>query len=375
VTVSTEPASALATDVRGAVRRTARALVSAVTLAELAQGALEEMRDALGLEIVALYVPPGDHRPVLELLAAAVRMPPRIHAHERLVFDEEAWRLAVEGDAPLVLHERAGWLVEHPFVPPADAWLLLPLGSRLGVVIGGADALPVVDSGAAAVLRVLGDLLGAGIAAARLRQELQRTALERERMRLAAEVHDGLAQDLTLAMRELALLDAAPDGPAADASRARLRAAVASAHETVRARLDRMIAGPALGGLRPAFEEVCARFAHRGQHVTLGGDPQLPEVAPDVAAVALRVLSEALTNVEHHAGAAAVAVEARAAGGRLILVVADDGTGFTVGAPSEGHFGLILMRERATAAGGSLTVESAPGRGTRVALDLPLGSP
>ena len=60
------------------------------------------------------------------------------------------------------------------------------------------------------MLRLLGDLLGAGIAAAQLRQELQRTALERERMRLAAEVHDGLAQDLALAMRELALLESAP---------------------------------------------------------------------------------------------------------------------------------------------------------------------
>ena len=133
------------------------------------------------------------------------------------MFDEEAWQLAVQGDAPLVLHDRGEWLMEHPFTPPADAWLVLPLGTgtrRLGVVIGGAEALPAVDSGAAAVLRLLGDLLGAGIAAAQLRQELQRTALERERMRLAAEVHDGLAQDLALAMRELALLDSAATRPA-----------------------------------------------------------------------------------------------------------------------------------------------------------------
>ena len=168
-------------DVHGAVGRTARALVSAVTLPELAQGALEEMRDALGLAIAALYVPPGDG-PVLERVAVTASTP--IRARDRLVFDEEAWQLAVQGDAPLVLHDRGEWLMEHPFSPPADAWLLLPLGTgtrRLGVVIGGAETLPAVDSGAAAVLRLLGDLLGAGIAAAQLRQELQRTALERER--------------------------------------------------------------------------------------------------------------------------------------------------------------------------------------------------
>ncbi len=354
-------------DVQRAVGRTARALVSAVTLPELAQGALEEMRDALGLAIAALYVPPGDG-PVLERVAVTASAP--IRARERLVFDEEAWQLAVQGDAPLVLHDRGEWLLEHPFTPPADAWLVLPLGTgtrRLGAVIGGAESLPSVDSGAAAVLRLLGDLLGAGIAAAQLRQELQRTALDRERMRLAAEVHDGLAQDLALAMRELALLDSGDE-----ASRERLRAAVTSAHGTVRSRLKGMIVSPGLGGLRPALEDLCTRFSHRGVQIELRGDERLPEVSPDVAVVALRVVSEALTNVERHARAAHVVLEARAANGRLALVVSDDGPGFaSVAGPSEGHFGLLLMRERAQAVGAELAVDSTPGRGTRVALSLP----
>jgi signal transduction histidine kinase len=172
-----------------------------------------------------------------------------------------------------------------------------------------------------------------------------------------------------LAMRELALLDATP---ADEASRRRLRAAVSSAHDIVRARLAGMIASPALGGLRPALDELCARFSHRGVPVTLGGDDRLPEVSPDVAAVALRVLSEALTNVERHAAATVVTLEARVAGARLELVVTDDGRGFTAAGPPEGHFGLLLMRERARAVGGSLTVERATARGTRVVLDLPL---
>ena len=363
-------------DVHGAIARTARALVSAVTLPELAQGALEEMRDALGLDIAALYVPPGS-RPVLGCVAVATRTPPQVQARERLVFDEEAWRLAVQGAAPLVLHDRGEWLIEHPFTPPADAWLVLPLGTgtrRLGAVIGGAESLPAVESGAAAVLRLLGDLLGAGIAAAQLRQELERTALERERMRLAAEVHDGLAQDLALAMRELALLDSGPPADVAEASRQRLSAAVASAHGTVRSRLAGMIASPALGGLRPALEELCTRFSHRGVRVELRGDERLPDVSPEVAVVALRVLTEALTNVERHARATGAVLEVRADGRRLQLVVTDDGHGFTAAdGPSEGHFGLLLMRERARSAGAELVVDSAPGRGTRVALDLPVG--
>jgi signal transduction histidine kinase len=374
--MSTPPASALATGVRGAVRRTAHALVAAVTLPELAQGALDEIRDTLGLDVAALYGPPSDDRPVLVRVATATSTPPVSVACERLVFDDDAWRLAVQRDAPLVLRERGEWLVEHPFTPPLESWLLLPLGTRtrrLGVVIGGAQSLPAVNAGAAAVLRVLGDLLGAGIEAARLRRDLERTALERERMRLAADVHDGLAQDLALAVRELALLDSEPSEAVAAASQARLRAAVASAHQTVRARLADIIAASALAGFPPALQELQTRFAKRGLRVTLGVDERLPEVAPEVTAVALRVLSEALNNVEHHARGAEVSIKAHAAGGRLRLVIADDGPGFVADSAAEGHFGLLLMGERARAAGGALIVDSAPGRGSRIVLDLPLG--
>jgi two-component system nitrate/nitrite sensor histidine kinase NarX len=363
------------TDVRGALRRTAHALVAAVTLPELAQGALDEIRETLALDVVALYVPPGDGRPVLVRVAMATSSPQVSLARERLVFDEAAWRLAVQGDAPLVMHERAEWLVEHPFAPPADAWLLLPLGTRaqrLGVVIGGARALPAIDAGAAAVLRMLGDLLGAGIESARLRRELERTAVERERLRLAAEVHDGLAQDLALAVRELALLDSGPAEAIAEASQARLRAAVVSAHETVRARLAGIFAASALTGLQPALQELQSRFEERGLRAVLSGDDELPDVPPEITAVALRVLTEALSNVEHHAPGASVRIEARVAGARLSLVVADDGPGFVAGPPVAGHFGLLLMRERTRTAGGVLTVDSAPGRGSRIVLDLPL---
>jgi signal transduction histidine kinase len=370
--VSSEPA--LTPEVRtglGAVGRIARALVRAVTLSDLAQDALEEMRDALELEVAALYIAPGGERPMLERFAtagAAERCP-----LERLVFDVEAWQFAVNSDSPLVMRDRGAWLMDHPFEPPADAWLVLPLGTgteRLGAVLAAASRPIAVTPTTGAVLRLLGDLLGAGIAAARLRQELQRTALERERMRLAAEVHDGLAQDLSLAMRELALQ---ADDPGNEASRARLQAAVASAHETVRSRLTGMVVPAPLGGLRPALEDLCMRFAHRGLPVELVGDDRLPDVPPGVAAVAIRVLAEALANVERHAHAAHAALAAHAGHGRLELAVEDDGRGFDADSlPPEGHFGLLVMRERARAAGGELAISSAPGRGTRVTLALPL---
>jgi signal transduction histidine kinase len=373
-TVSTE----LSPDLRSgldAIARTARALVSAVTLTELARGALEEMRDALGLEAVALYLPAGDERPILERFAEAGEQ----RARERLVFDEEAWQLAVQGDAPLLMRDRGEWLLEHPFAPPADGWLVLPLRSgerRLGVVIAAAREPLGASQAGATVLRLLGDLLGAGIATARLRQALQLTELERERMRLAADVHDGLAQDLALAVRELALLEAGPPDAVAEASRERLRAAVTSAHATVRGRLTGMLAAPALGGLQPAVEALCTRFSYQGLRVELAAGERLPDLPPDRAAVAIRVLAEALANVARHAGANRAGVTPRVADGRLELRVEDDGHGFeAAAAPGEGHFGMMVMHERARAAGGSLIVDSAPGRGTRVLLVLPLDPP
>ena len=108
---------------------------------------------------------------------------------------------------------------------------MLPLGTGAAARRGDRGARLDGRAGVAArCCALLGDLLGAGIATARLREELERTALARERLRLAAEVHDGLAQDLALAMRELALLDSDPAPEVAEASWARLRAAVASAH-------------------------------------------------------------------------------------------------------------------------------------------------
>ena len=163
----------------------------------------------------------------------------------------------------------------------------------------------------AAVLTLLGDLLSAGVANARLRQELQRAAVERERLQLAADVHDGLAQDLALALREIALLESDPPAELAGPSRARLREAVETAHGLVRARL-RELAQPAPGGLgwpprTPAGASPSAAWRSSSR-----GRDALPDVPPAVAAVALRVLSEALANVEKHAAATRVTVRLRA---------------------------------------------------------------
>jgi signal transduction histidine kinase len=226
----------------------------------------------------------------------------------------------------------------------------------------------------AAVLALIGDLLTAGITTAGLRQVLKQTELERERARMAAIVHDGLAQDLALAAREITLLDGRPEPEVAAASFARLRDAVASAHTTVRKRLKDLVAPVPLGGLGEAMREVCDQFENRGMSVRLRQDATHVQIAPEPYAALMRVLTEALTNVERHAGPCAVTVELAVEDERLTLIVSDDGKGFVVeeaAGPESGHLGLMLMRERAEDRGGALSLTSQPAAGTVVSLQLP----
>jgi signal transduction histidine kinase len=347
-----------------ALSRVSRALVGTGELAALAARALDEMCAALDLETAALYLPDADGQPVLRRYVAdrAVRA--------ELAFDEEAWRLTVASGAPIVLREPATWLVENPFDPPAEHWLILPLVSEqsmVGVVIASAREPIAIDPLSGTVLSLLGIQLSAGVTTARLRQKVREAEMERERRKLAAEVHDGLAQYLAVAQREVALLDSG-----SGYSPERLRASISEAHRLVRARLQELLAPAPLGGLRDAIEQSAERVRRRGLTVRVSGDGDGLE--PEAVSLVTRVVSEALANVDAHARAREVAVDFSIDDERLELDVTDDGCGFdpaTAPGVDEGHLGLTVMRERARAYGGDCTVESALGAGTRVRLRIP----
>jgi signal transduction histidine kinase len=363
----------------GALARVSRALVGTGSLAELAKRALAEMRAALGLDLAVLYLPvPGE--PGLTRFVSSAAAGARLAAREEVRYEPEAWRLAVTSGMPIVLREPATWLGPNPFVPPAHDWLVLPLvagrDDMVGVVVAAAGGPIALDPVSTTVLALLGEQLSAGITTARLRQRLQAAEVARERRSLAADVHDGLAQDLAVALRELALLDEPDvDEAVARASRERLRAAVGAAHRIVRSRLEDLRVAVPLGGLRGAVEATVERFQGDGLAVRLSVRGTAAEVGPAAVAVVSRVLGEALANVERHARASSAAVELRVEGERLELVVEDDGCGFDPDGHEgrgEGHFGLAIMRERALGCGGDCTVGPRPGGGTRVTLRMPV---
>src|SRR3954454_18234664 len=95
----------------GAISRVARALNAPGSLDELAAHALAEMRQALGLAATVLYLPDAGGRPMLRRF---LHDAPSLGTRAELVFDEEAWRLAVWSGHPLVFHEAPSWLVDTP---------------------------------------------------------------------------------------------------------------------------------------------------------------------------------------------------------------------------------------------------------------------
>jgi signal transduction histidine kinase len=190
---------------------------------------------------------------------------------------------------------------------------------------------------------------------------------ERERARLARELHDDLGQLLTSAALLAHAIEREATGPLAERA-ASLRAVVeeaTAATRTIAWRLRR----PQPGGvsLSADLQRLGAEIESRhGLRVDVHTDGPCDGLAPDLAANTYRIVQEALTNVVKHAGATSASVVVGRTDDRLTVVVEDDGAGFDPDGAPAGGMGLLGMRERASVLGGSLVVESSGGSGTTV---------
>ena len=126
-------------------------------------------------------------------------------------------------------------------------------------------------------------------------------------------------------------------------------------------------------GLAPALERLVDTYRqHTSVPVHLEvqlGDVRLPS---EVETTLYRMVQEALTNVAKHADATSVSILLTRRSSSVALVVEDDGTGFDLDGVRDGGLGLSGMRERVALVGGRLLVESAPGKGTTLAAEVPL---
>ncbi|BFV55875.1 sensor histidine kinase [Kitasatospora sp. CMC57] len=218
--------------------------------------------------------------------------------------------------------------------------------------------------------RLIDDLVRARDELAATQREAGRLA---ERQRLAREIHDTLAQGLSsIVLLARSAESALPADPGAARERIAEVGRTASANLAEARRFVQALTPPALDGV--TLTEALRRLAD-GQGVAfhLDGEPYPLPVEAEVAL--LRLTQEALANAARHAQAEAVAVTLTYLDDEVTLDVFDDGVGFDPHALPSGdgpRFGLHGMRERIAALGGRLTVESAPGEGTVVAVSLPL---
>jgi two-component system, NarL family, sensor histidine kinase UhpB len=205
------------------------------------------------------------------------------------------------------------------------------------------------------------------------RREAGRAAIqaqERERRRIAQDLHDEVNQALTaVSLRLQASIEHASPQLRRELTETKRLATQAMEELLALARHLR----PAIlddHGLLPALHSQVRDFGEQtGLSATFNARGVMPQMTPEQQLVIYRVTQEGLSNVAQHADAHAVEVELSFVG-RTVLRISDDGRGFSQlnGASRNGGLGVLGMRERALLIGGQLSLWSAPGEGTRVEL-------
>jgi two-component system, NarL family, sensor histidine kinase DevS len=196
---------------------------------------------------------------------------------------------------------------------------------------------------------------------------------ELERQRLARELHDETGQALTSILLGLKAVEAADGADEMHAAADALRELVVATLQDVR-RLAVELRPKALDdfGLVAALERLVKVFSEAtGIGVEL--EASLGERLPtEVETMLYRIVQEALTNIVKHARARSVSILIVRRGGSAAAVIEDDGEGFDPASVTEDGLGLLGMRERVSLLDGRLTVESTPGSGTTLAVEVPV---
>lgn len=203
--------------------------------------------------------------------------------------------------------------------------------------------------------------------------QAEQLAATQERNRLARDIHDGLGHHLTVVQMQLqaarAVLGADPERGAGLLAKAQQEASAALAE--VRRSVAALREPPAVGPLPEGVEQLAAASSAAGipTQVELVGDVR--DLSAEAEEALYRTAQEGLTNVRKHARAsrATVRVDYRDPA-TVALEVRDDGTGAPPDRRRDG-FGLVGVEERAARLGGTLRVDSAPGRGLTLRVELP----
>jgi PAS domain S-box-containing protein len=199
--------------------------------------------------------------------------------------------------------------------------------------------------------------------------------VDRERQLLACEIHDGFIQQMLSALLQLdayrwSVEQGKPNAERKlDAVVEALRLGAAEARQLIdRVRPPDLESAGLVGALRTLTQRLSQASGHP---VELQISPGFPALDPESELAIYRIVQECLTNVQRHSQSERARVELGEAGEHLRVVIRDWGVGFDPNAVGEGHYGLIGVRQRARLIGGTVKIESRPGEGACVSLNLP----
>lgn len=346
------------------------------------QRAVELARELLGAPFAALILPGRPERASTLVTATeedhglADELPE--HVVQRIAEQCQAGSLVLTrpgDDGALDVPDwlRGGSLVCAP-LRPSDA--------NAGTICLASPASDAFDAVDAQVLEMFSTHAAIVIRNARLYEDIQALAVERERQQIAREMHDGLAQVLgfvnTKAEAVARFLERGDTGTAR-VQMAELAEAARKVYADIREgivalRTQGGADGRGLDELVDEYVDEFQQFARLRVDVAWDLPPEALALSPMAEVQLLRIIQEALTNVRRHAHASTVQVRFANRDGALAVTVHDDGRGFDPQRIARGdwpQFGLRAMAERAEAAGGGLVVNSTPGIGTEVIATFP----
>ena len=264
------------------------------------------------------------------------------------------------------------------WVPPRSAsYLVTPIGA-LGVLVTARESATYTEDDADFSINV-GEYL-VGLLQRSTSTDVVDQGVSTERRKIAQELHDGLAQELTGVVLALEGCQRALDkdpallGPQLAKASRDARATLMDVRQYMTALRQSETGGLNLPVTLGRLVDDLRR--QTGLHVQMEESGEPRELDAVVERAVIRIVGEALRNVAQHAGASTAKVGLLYDQDGVVVTVEDDGKGFDVdetfrGAEDRGHFGVVGMRERAEAASGHLVVRSEPGKGSIVRASIP----
>ena len=264
------------------------------------------------------------------------------------------------------------------WAPPGCAnYLVSPIGA-LGILVTGRASAPYSEDDAD-FSAFIGEFL-VGLLQRSTSTDVVDQGVSAERRKIAQELHDGLAQELTGVVLALEGCQRALDkdpallGPQLAKASRDARATLMDVRQYMTALRQSETGGLNLPVTLGRLVDDLRR--QTGLHVQMEEGGAARELDAVVERAVIRIVGEALRNVAQHAGASTAKVALLYDQDGVVVTVEDDGKGFDVeetfrGAEDRGHFGVVGMRERAEAAGGHIVVRSEPGKGSIVRASIP----